>query len=74
MMGEFTQRLGDSLWEAAQTVGKGGEYNKAMKMYRQASRAKDVVRKIAPYAAKAGLGAAAGAGGLGAYKLYETLK
>ena len=64
LIGEFTQKLGDSLWEAAHSVGEGGTYNKAMKGYRQAARFNEFKGK----AAKAALATGAGAAGVSAYR------
>jgi hypothetical protein len=70
LIGEFTQRLGDSLWEAAQSVGEGGKYNTAMKSYRTAARLKNAKDAVVPWAIKGGAGVlGAGAG----YKLGELL-
>lgn len=71
LLGQFTQSLGDSLWEAAQSVGKGKDYNKAMRMYHRAAQVRDYTQRVAPKLAKAAAaGALAGAG----YKAYETFK
>jgi hypothetical protein len=70
-VGQFTQALGDSLWETAQSVGKGKTYNAAMKGYRRASQVNRAKDTILPWAAKGAAGAA-GAGAI--YKLMEMMK
>jgi hypothetical protein len=70
LIGEFTKSMGDSLWEAANSVGKGPHYNQAMKAYRGAARLEDVGRTVGPYAAK---GAAGAAGAAAIYKLLDML-
>lgn len=69
-VGQFTKSLGDSLWSAANTVGKGPKYNQAMKTYRTAARFRDAKDAVVPWAVKGAAGAAGA--GLG-YQIYEKL-
>lgn len=74
LIGEFTQKLGDSLWEAAQSVGQGDRYNRAMKSYRSAAKFEGYMNKTLPKVGKAAaIGAAGATGAAGAYKLADIL-
>lgn len=72
---KFTKALDEAIYDAAETVGKGKNYDKAMQMYAKASRYKEIAGKVGKRAAQ-GLGLAAGGAAttLGAGAVYKYLK
>jgi len=67
LVGEFTERLGDAAYEAANSKGMGAKYNEAIRKYRDAARTLEILKKVAKAVGTAAVGAAA-------YKTYEGLK
>jgi hypothetical protein len=76
MVGQFRADLDGAITNAAASKGKGPQYTKAMKDYRRASRAQDVVDTAKDTAKDVGLKAMthAVAPGLVGYGLYRLLK
>jgi hypothetical protein len=66
-LGNFKKALGDVLYDAAESVGAGKQYNEAMRKYRTAAKFSDfkdaATKNLASRAAK----------GVGAYWLYDQL-
>jgi hypothetical protein len=65
-MGAFTQKLGESVAEAATRVGKGEDYNYAMQQYRKAMQLERFKGKVgevvSDVAKKVAIGPGLGAG------------
>lgn len=66
----MAKSFNDDVARAAEAAGKGAEHQKAMSMYRRASRNAAIAKGVAKYGGRAALGAA-GAGGL--YELGKTI-
>lgn len=75
LAGKFTKALDEAIHGAAETVGEGNNYDKAMRMYQKASRFKELKEKAGKKAMQ-GIGAAAGAAatGAGAGAMYKFLQ
>ena len=78
MLGKFTKSLDQSIQEAADQVGAGQQYAKAMRAYHNASKFESAAKntgKVATKIGKIGVGAAAGAAGAKAgYDLYNKAR
>jgi hypothetical protein len=72
-MGQFTKVLGEAVQDAATRVGKGADYNFAMKQWKRASSLSDTYDTLKSMAAEGAKKVAIGAGLGAGYKAVDTL-
>lgn len=70
-IGKLNKGIYSDVFDAADTVGRGEDYAKAMKTYRQAAQLNDYLKTAQTAIGKAAIPALAGAGG---YKAYQVMK
>jgi hypothetical protein len=74
LVDNFLSKLDSGIRTAAESIGQGDNYSKAMQLYRKgAQQAEFYEEKLAPYMKKLAAGAAIGVGARAGYDLYDLL-
>jgi hypothetical protein len=74
LVDNFLSKLDSGIRTAADSIGQGDNYSKAMELYRKgAQQAEFYEKKLVPYMKKLAVGAAIGVGARGGYDLYDLI-